>query len=126
MIIGVGVDILEIRRLRRALERTGERFTRRVYTTLEREYCHRHRDPAPSLAARFAAKEALFKALGTGWARGVSWQDVEVQRAPGSPPALRLGGKAGEVARLLGVSSIHLSISHSEDYAAAVVVLEKK
>ena len=125
MIIGVGVDILETRRLRRAIERTGERFLQRVYTTLEQEYCRGHRDPAPSLAARFAAKEALFKALGTGWTGGVSWLDAEVRRAPGRPPALRLSGKAGEIARQLGVGSIHLSISHSDDYAVAVVVLEK-
>ena len=85
MIVGVGVDVVEIPRLRKILARYGERFAQRVFTPEEREYCAAHTDPAPHYAVRFAAKEALFKALGTGWARGVTWQDVEVRRkAPGA------------------------------------------
>jgi holo-[acyl-carrier protein] synthase len=125
MIIGIGIDIVDIRRLRLALERQSERFIRRVYTPEEQEYCLNHRDPVPSFAARFAAKEALFKALGTGWAQGITWRDAEVRREQGRAPLLKLGGKAEDVSRRLGVLAIHLSLSHSDDSAVAVVILEK-
>lgn len=125
MIIGLGVDIVDIRRMRLALERHPERLVQRIYCKGEREFCRRRHDPVPFFAVRFAAKEALFKALATGWAGGVTWLDVEVQREGQGAPALVLRGKAQEISRQLGVRSIHLSLSHSEDSAVAVVILEK-
>jgi len=124
MIVGIGVDIVEIRRLRQALARQGERFMHRVYTPEEQDFCRRRQDPAPFLAVRFAAKEALFKAIGTGWARGVTWLDVEVRRTEGEAPRLVLRGKAREISDRLGARSLHVSLSHSSDYAVAVVILE--
>jgi len=125
MIVGIGVDIVDIRRLRQALARQGERFIRRIYTPAEQEFCTRHHDPAPFYAARFAAKEALFKALGTGWSGGIRWQDAEVRRDEGEAPRLVLRGKAEEFSKSLGVRFTHLSISHSNDSAVAIVILEK-
>jgi holo-[acyl-carrier protein] synthase len=125
MIKGIGVDIVEIGRIRRIIENQGERFIQKVFTPLEQEYCLAHRDPAPHFAARFAAKEAVFKALGTGWAEGVSWHDAEVRRQDGGAPVLALAGEAANLCRASGVSSTHLSLSHSNDSAVAMVVLEK-
>ncbi len=125
MIVGMGVDIIEIRRIRAVLERQGDRFAGRIFTPAEREYCRAHRDPAPHFAVRFAAKEALFKALGTGWAKGVTWQDVEVVRDGNGAPSLALTGEAGRLTASRQVARIHVSLSHAEDSAVAVVVLEK-
>ena len=125
MIVGIGVDIVEIERLKATLERQKDRFLRRVFTPAEQEYCLRHRNPGPHYAVRFAAKEALFKALGTGWAKGVSWLDVEVLRKGEGAPSMTLRGVAAEVGKDLGVQNIHLSLSHSEQNAVAVVILEK-
>ncbi len=121
-VIGVGVDIIEIERVRRAAERGGERFLRRVFSSTEAVYCSSRRDPARHLAARFAAKESVIKALrvppGLGWL----WRDIEVS-GRGGPPSIRLSGRALERARTLGVSDSHLSISHSDTHAIAMVVL---
>lgn len=125
MIIGIGTDIVEIGRLRTTIDRQKERFLRRVFTPGEQEYCASHRDPVPHYAARFAAKEALFKAIGTGWAKGVSWLDVEVLKEKDGPPSIRLSGEAEKHAILLGLQAVHLSVSHSVENAVAVVVLEK-
>ena len=125
MIVGIGIDIVDIRRLRRALERQGDRFLMRVFTAAERDYCRAHRDAAPYFAARFAAKEALFKALGTGWAQGVTWHDAEVLRNEKGAPSLALSGRAEEISRSLGTQSVHVSLSHSEEAAIAIVILEK-
>ena len=125
MIVGIGVDVVDIARVRKALARTGERFVRRVYTEAEAEYCRRHRDPNPHFAVRFAAKEALFKALGTGWAEGVQWRDVEVVRTRGGPPKLVLRGEAERHSLALGTRAVHCTLSHSEQTAVAVVILEK-
>lgn len=125
MIVGLGVDIVDIARLRRALERQGERFIHRIYTAGEQEYCRTHHDPAPYFAARFAAKEASFKALGTGWAQGVSWLDAEVLKGESGAPKLALSGRAGEISKALGATRIHLSLSHSETSAIAIVILEQ-
>ena len=124
MILGIGVDIVDISRLRQALERHGDRFIQRIYTGTEQEYCRKHRDPAPYFAARFAAKEALFKALGTGWAFGVRWVDAEVLRNDLGAPKLALSGRAAEISAELGASAIHVSLSHSETAAIAIVILE--
>jgi holo-[acyl-carrier protein] synthase len=121
-VIGVGVDIIEIERVREAVARGGDRFVRRVFSPAEAAYCTSRRDPAPHFAARFAAKESVIKALrvppGLGWL----WLDIEIERREG-PPSARLKGRALERARALGVSSSHLSLSHSQSHAVAFVVL---
>ncbi len=125
MIVGVGIDIVDIGRMRQALGRQGERFVSRVYSEGEQAYCRAHRDPVPYFASRFAAKEALFKALGTGWAQGITWHDAEVQKADSGAPRLVLAGRAEEISRSLGTRNIHISLSHSEEAAIALVILEK-
>ena len=119
--LGTGVDIIEISRVRQVLERYGQRFLDRVYTAEEIAYC---RGRAPNLAARFAAKEATMKALGTG-VRGVGWKDVEVVRYESGAPAIRLHGRGKSRAQRLGVWEISLSMSHSRDYALAFVVVRR-
>jgi holo-[acyl-carrier protein] synthase len=124
MIIGTGVDLVEIDRLRRILEKLKDRFVHRVFTTQEQQYCNAHRDSAPHYAARFAAKEAVFKALGTGWAKGVTWLDVEVRRERQDAPAILLSGEAQRLSESMGVRKVHLSLSHSDQWAIAMVVME--
>ena len=115
-----GVDIIEISRVRRVLERYADRFQGRVFTPEEIAYC---RGRAPNLAARFAAKEATMKALGTG-VRGVGWKEIEVVRQPSGAPGIQLYGRAEVRAQRLGVTEIALSISHSQEYAVAFVVTQ--
>ena len=124
MIVGLGVDIAEVERIKAAIERHGEIFLRRVYTAREREYCERFKNKFERYAGRFAAKEAAMKALGTGWARGVRWVDVEVVRQKGGRPTMALAGEAGKVAERLGVKNIALSITHTETQALAQVIFE--
>lgn len=107
------------------MERHGERFLQRIFTAAEIAYCQRKRHTAAeSLAARFAAKEAGAKALGTGIAKGVGWREIEVAHLPGGRPTLRLHGRAAERAAAMGVTGVHLSLSHGRDLAIASVVLE--
>jgi len=115
---------MEIARIAHSVDRFGERFLRRVFTPREIEYCRRKKNAAESLAARFAAKEAGAKALGTGISRGVGWLELEVTRAPGERPILDLTGRAAARARSLGVAHISLSLTHSRDVALAVVIME--
>jgi holo-[acyl-carrier protein] synthase len=122
-ITGIGVDLARIPRLRRVLERWDERFLRRVFTEQEIAYCRGRRDPVPHLAARFAAKEAALKALGTGLRMGVSWRELEVRRERGAAPTLVLSGRTGALARAKGTSRVLLSLTHDGDYALAQVVL---
>ncbi len=124
MIIGTGVDVVEIMRFRKVVERLKDRFTKRVFTPGEQQFCYGHRDPVPHFAVRFAAKEALFKALGTGWAKGVTWLDVEVQRERLDAPILILRGEARRLSEAKGAHKVHLSLSHSENSAIAMVILE--
>ncbi len=119
----VGVDLIEIERIRRALDRYAG-FRERCFTPGERAYCDSRPNPAQSYAGRFAAKEAFFKALGTGWGLGGRWTEVEVVSAPSGAPSLRLTGRAAEAAAERGVSRIHLYITHTHETAAAFVVLE--
>ena len=121
-IIGLGLDATEIDRIADVLSRYGDRFLGRVYSPGEVAYCQRHRDPAPSLAARFAAKEAAMKALGTGASRGVAWRDIEVVRH-GGPPQLRFQGGALRRFEELGAKSSLLTLTHSRDLALAHVLL---
>ena len=125
MIIGTGVDLVEIVRFRKVIERLKDRFLLRVFTPGEQQFCLQHRDPAPHFAVRFAAKEALFKALGTGWAKGVTWLDVEVQRERQDAPKMALYGEAQKLSIELGAHKVHLSLSHSDDWAIAMVILEQ-
>ncbi len=124
MVVGLGVDIIELERIRAVYDRHGERFLDRILTAAEKAYCLRKVDPVPSLAGRFAVKEAGAKALGTGIARGVAWREIEVVRAPSGAPGLAFHGAAHERAAALGVSRGHVTISHGRDAAVAVVVLE--
>jgi holo-[acyl-carrier protein] synthase len=125
MIAGTGVDIVEIERIRSLSSRLKAHFIDRIFTPREQQFCGRRRDPAPHYAARFAAKEAFFKAIGTGWAKGVSWLDCEVLRKDSDAPVIVLHGEAEKRCGQIDVKRIHLSLSHSELYAVAMVILEK-
>lgn len=124
MIVGTGVDIAEVERIRAAVDRFGKRFLDRVFTPEEARYCLSKVNVAERLAARFAAKEAGMKAIGTGLRHGITWHDVEVVRIPGQRPQLRFSGKAAEFARSLGCRRTHLSLSHTAQQAIAHVILE--
>ncbi len=124
MIVGTGIDLVEIERIRRSVERFGDRFLDRVYTAAEKGYCLRKRNAAESLAARFAAKEAGAKALGTGINHGVTWLEIEVIREPGGRPTIAFHGRAREMAERLGMRSAALSLTHTGSLAMASVVLE--
>jgi holo-[acyl-carrier protein] synthase len=124
MIIGIGIDMEEVERVRGAIERQGERFLKRIYTDKERAYCEQFKDKYERYAGRFAAKEAAMKALGTGWSRGVRWVDIEVVRIPGRRPTLELGGEARKIAAKLGVKNIAISITHTPKQAWAQVIFE--
>ena len=124
LIVGMGVDIAEVERVRAAIERHGETFLRRVYTATERQYCEGFRNKYERYAGRFAAKEAAMKALGTGWRLGVRWVDFEVVRELGGRPTIRLDGVAKKIAGEIGVKRIALSITHTETMALAQVVME--
>jgi holo-[acyl-carrier protein] synthase len=124
MIVGLGIDIAEVNRIREAIERHGEAFLKRVYTPSEIAYCKKHRDPYERYAARFAAKEAAMKALGTGWRRGVRWVDIEVARMPSGQPTIKLYGATEKIAESLDVKRILLTITHSGNTALAQVIFE--
>ena len=124
MIVGSGIDLVEIGRIQRSMDRHGSRFLDRVYTAAEQAYCLSKRNSAESFAARFAAKEAGAKALGTGISYGVSWLEIEVVREAGGRPTLRFHGRAAQIAASLGVGRAALSITHTAALAMASVVLE--
>jgi holo-[acyl-carrier protein] synthase len=124
MLIGTGVDLIEIERIAHSIDRYGERFLRRIYTDHEIAYCSRKRSSAESFAARFAAKEAGAKALGTGISRGVTWVEFQIARQPGGRPVLELRGRAALLARELGVKTISLSLTHTGNLAMATVMME--
>ncbi len=121
--LGVGIDLVHIPRLRQALERWGERFTSRVFSRVEIEYCERMKDPSLGYAVRFAAKEACSKALGTGMRQGVSWKQMSVIHEASGKPVLLLSGRALELVKGLRASRWEVSLSHERDYACAVVVI---
>ncbi|HXX28032.1 MAG TPA: holo-[acyl-carrier-protein] synthase [Terriglobales bacterium] len=124
MIVGSGIDIAEVPRIAQSIERFGDRFLRRVFTEGEIGYCDRKAKRAEHYAARFAAKEAAMKAIGTGWNHGVKWRDFEVCRMPGGRPTLSFHDRAAEFAARLGTKRVALSLSHTEQYAIAQVILE--
>ncbi|MGO8791224.1 MAG: holo-ACP synthase [Terriglobia bacterium] len=124
MILGTGVDIAETSRIERGLERHGERFSKRIFTAAEIAYCEKFKNRAERYATRFAAKEAAFKALGTGWREGIRWVEVEVVHQPSGKPELVLTGRAQEIARELQITRISVSLSHSDRYVVALVIFE--
>jgi holo-[acyl-carrier protein] synthase len=124
MIVGSGIDLVEIGRIQQSMDRYGSRFLDRVYTGAEQAYCLRKRKAAESFAARFAAKEAGAKALGTGIRNGVSWLEIEVVREASGRPTIQFHGRAAQFAARLGVARAALSITHTDTLAMASVVLE--
>ena len=124
MIVGLGLDIAEIDRIEAAIKRYGAPFIERLFTPQEVAYCESHRNRFERYAARFAAKEAAMKALGTGWRHGIRWRDIEVIRESGGKPTLRLEGVAQQFAARLGVQHIALTITHSGNFALAEVIFE--
>jgi holo-[acyl-carrier protein] synthase len=124
VVVGVGVDLVLVPRIRSAMERWQNRFLERVFTADEIRYAFRRRNPAEHLAARFAAKEATLKALGTGLTMGVRWREMEVQRPGGGRPMLSLSGRTAALGAARGVRRLHVSLSHDGEYAMAQVVAE--
>ena len=118
-VLGIGTDITECLRIAQMIERHGERFVGRVYTPVEIEYCRSRKMATQHFAGRWAAKEAVLKALGTGWRRGISWRDIEIRNAPGGRPQAALSGGAAEVAEKLGIRCVLVSISHCRSHATA-------
>lgn len=125
MVFRIGIDIVEIERIREATQRHGERFLSRCFTRDETAYCDVKRLRFQHLAGRFAAKEATFKAFGTGWGEGIKWKDVEVRNDPTGRPVLHLFGKARERAEQLKIVKSIVSISHCHRYAVACVIFER-
>jgi len=125
MIVGIGIDLVEVARLKRLLEEHGGRASARLFSPAELALAASSASAVETLAARFAAKEAAMKALGTGWSGGVGFRDVEVGRDAAGAPSLALAGAAGERAKALGVTRLHVSLSHTRDHAQAIVVLER-
>ena len=125
MIVGTGIDVIEVPRVAASIERFGRRFLERVFTENEIRYCDSKANRVERYAARFAAKEAGMKALGTGWSRGIRWRDLEVRRQPGGRPTLAFQGKAAEFASKMGVTNVALSLTHTAAEAIAQVILEK-
>jgi holo-[acyl-carrier protein] synthase len=124
VIVGTGVDLCEVPRIQQAIERHGARFTGRVFTETESAYAESKANRYERYAARFAAKEAGMKALGTGWRGGIAWRDFEVTNLASGRPTLKFHGKAAEIAKHRGVAHISLSLTHTAEQAMAIVILE--
>ena len=122
-IIGVGLDIIEVERIDFVLSRWGNKFENRVFTSRELDYCRGKGNYTQRLASRFAAKEAMFKALGTGWQSGVAWKEIEVKNDSLGKPSITLSGRARAISHELGVRSIFVSMTNTRDYGAAQVIL---
>jgi len=127
MIKGIAIDLIEVARIRKAIKTQGKKFLQMIFTGREIAYCLKHKqDPYQHFAARFAAKEAFLKAIKTGWgtSKSPNWREIEVKISSGGEPTLALSGKARAIARKLKVKQIHLSLTHSGSYAAAIIILE--
>jgi holo-[acyl-carrier protein] synthase len=124
MILGTGIDIIEVARIASSFEKFGERFLNRVLLPDETAYCLRHKNPAPFLAARFAAKEAVSKAFGTGIGAQLGWRDMEIRRQESGEPFVVLHGSGAELFAARGARRLHVSLTHTENYAAATAILE--
>jgi len=123
-IIGIGTDITECARIASMIERHGELFTDRVYTDLENEYCSSRKAAVLHYAGRWCAKEAILKAIGTGWVRGITWRDMEIRNDEAGRPTVAIRGGVKEVVERLGIAKLHISISHSDHYATATAIAE--
>ena len=121
-VIATGIDLIECRRVREVWQRHGDRLTDRLLTPAELAYVRRHRDAVPRLAGRFAAKEAILKVLGTGWRGKITWRDMEVLNTGNGRPHVKLSGECERVARQLGITDVLISITHTENYAAATAI----
>jgi holo-[acyl-carrier protein] synthase len=121
-IIGIGTDITECLRIARMIERHGELFIDRVYTPAEIKYCQSRKQATQHYTGRWAAKEAILKALGTGWRKGISWRDIEIRNEPGGKPQVGVRGGAKDVVEQLGITEIQVSISHCRSHATAFAV----
>lgn len=126
MIYGVGIDIVQISRIEKALQRWGEKFRNRIFTSGEVFYCQKKRNGAANYAGRFAAKEAFVKALGVGMRRGIHWRDIEVARGPLGKPILKVSGRAQEICQKEGIKEILVTLTHDREYSSALVILEKE
>jgi holo-[acyl-carrier protein] synthase len=124
MILGTGIDIIEVERIEASYEKFGERFLNRILVKGEMEYCLSHKKPGPFLAARFAAKEAVSKAFGTGIGAQLSWQDIEVKRKESGEPYVIMHGNGLELMKQRGARIVHLTLSHTEKHATAMAILE--
>jgi holo-[acyl-carrier protein] synthase len=124
MILGIGIDLIEVERIRASFTKFGDRFLKRILHPAEIEYCLSHKDPAPFLAARFAAKEAISKAFGTGIGAELGWQDMEVRRKESGEPYVVLHGGGEELFRKRGARALLISLSHTQAHSTAVAVLE--
>lgn len=124
MIIGVGIDLVEIERFKSVMRRRGDRFLEKVFTAGERKYCEGKMNRLAHYTARFAAKEAVLKALGTGWSGGIHWTDIEVEHEGTGAVAAKLAGLAAQTAKKKKIRKVHISITHSDKYASAVAVAE--
>lgn len=121
---GIGIDSIQLARIARVHAEYGEKFLARILTGAEREYVARWADPVPRIAGRFAAKEACMKALGTGWGFGVRWRDIEVRRGPAGAPVAHLSGQAARRMEAMGGTHVHVTITHTDDHAMAMIVIE--
>ncbi len=124
MILGTGIDLIEVARIASSFEKFGERFVNRILLPAEIAYCRQHKNPAPFLAARFAAKEAISKAFGTGIGAQLGWQDMEIRRKESGEPFVVLHGKGAELFAARNAVRLHISLTHTENYAAATAILE--
>ena len=124
MIIGTGIDIVELSRIKSAYDRWGAQFAERILASDEFDILKKRKEVYSYLGSRFAAKEAFLKALGTGYADGISWQDIKIERVEGDRPSIKVAGRAREIMDQIGAINIHLSISHEKKYAVAQVILE--
>jgi holo-[acyl-carrier protein] synthase len=126
MIYGTGVDLVQVERIEKVIERWGDRFINRVFTKEERKFCLKRTSPASAFSLRFAAKEAFSKAIGTGMRKGVFWRDIEVFHFPGGRPGLKVHGHSEEICKREKICGLHLSLSDEGVYGIAMVVLEKQ
>jgi holo-[acyl-carrier protein] synthase len=124
MILGTGIDLVEVARIASSFDKYGEQFVNRVLVADEFEYCLAHKNPAPFLAARFAAKEAVAKAFGTGIGAQLGWLDMEICHQKSGGPFVVLHGKGAELFKMCGAKRLHISLTHTENYAAATAILE--
>jgi len=124
-ILGIGADLVKRARIESAVQRWGDRFVGRIFTPRERDYCFKFRDPYLHLAGRFAVKEALFKALGTGWSRGVAWTEIETINAPSGRPQVSVTGRVAALLKGMGGREIFVTISHDTDYSLGQVVITR-